>query len=277
VALQGADDLCEAPEEGAPPCSSATHQSRSLGHHVAGRTPRRLWRGHLLLYWPAASHRKYFSSRWQCGELSGLPESQINTSTHQHSPDINNSNNVAPLYSLSRCAPYTLTFVVAVGVGCIHKLLNVAHRLWNADEELHRVVLVVLEVQQSLHQGGLTMGLICGSNHTFREMARRPAGSLRDAPVVSQVSHSHRESESFFMFWRRYWCRLSSLLTSPLATASNNLSMVNVLLSLLCWCSPRVPLSKKHKRFTQGQEVTRSTLIHSVGLDKAQHSCSNEH
>lgn len=39
-------------------------------------------------------------------------------------------------------------------------------------------------------------------------------------------SHSHRGSESCFMFWCRYWCRLARLSRSLLATASNNLVML---------------------------------------------------
>lgn len=61
---------------------------------------------------------------------------------------------------------------------------------------------------------------------------RRHVGAVINTPISWWTqglhycsSHSHRESESFFMFWCRYWCRLARLSTSLLATASNNLAM----------------------------------------------------
>lgn len=68
--------VCEAPEVECPLSAAAwTHQSKSRGRHAAGRIFHKLWHGHLLLYWPVVSHRKYSSFQWQCGELSGLLKS----------------------------------------------------------------------------------------------------------------------------------------------------------------------------------------------------------
>lgn len=59
------------------------------------------------------------------------------------------------------------TFVVCTGVGRVDKLFEVAHLLRNVDQQFHRLVLAVLEVQQSLHQGSFTVGLICEWDHTL--------------------------------------------------------------------------------------------------------------
>lgn len=81
------------------PAAAWTHQSRSWGRRVAGRIFHRLWHGHLLLYWPAASHRKYSSSQWLYEELSGLPDhTSICTSksvTFLHIVWLKDTNNLA--------------------------------------------------------------------------------------------------------------------------------------------------------------------------------------
>lgn len=73
-------DLCMRKLLSAAVCA---HQSRSRDPCVVGRISRKLWRGHLHLCWPAASHKKYFSSRWLYAELSGLQENEsyLNMST----------------------------------------------------------------------------------------------------------------------------------------------------------------------------------------------------
>lgn len=116
-----------------------------------------------------------------------------------------------------------VTFVVGTGVGQIHKLFKVPHLLWYVDEPLHCLILAIFEVQQGLHQGRFTVGLICGS--TFGVWATHQCDFLAQA-LHHYSSHSHRESERFFMFCCRYWCRLTRSSTSPLATASNNLEML---------------------------------------------------
>lgn len=73
--------------------------------------------------------------------------------------------------------------------------------------------------------------------------------------------HAHRESESFFIFWCRYWDRPSNFLISPLAVASKSLSMSNVRLSrlLLSWSTPRISLQIKHigiKTATSGLKMS---------------------
>lgn len=127
------------------------------------------------------------------------------------------------------------TFVVSTGVCQIHKLFNVTHLLWDVDQQLHRVVLAVFEVQQGLHQHGFSVGQICNGTYYHSD-------KVLGAGVALWVSHSHKEWERDFMFWCRYWCRLASFPTSLLATASNNLSMLYELLSLLFFSSPRIPL-----------------------------------
>lgn len=73
-------DLCMRKLLSAAACA---HQSRSRDPCVVGRISRKLWRGRLHLCWPAASHKKYFSSRWLYAELSGLQENEsyLNMST----------------------------------------------------------------------------------------------------------------------------------------------------------------------------------------------------
>lgn len=93
-----------------------------------------------------------------------------------------------------------------------------------------------------------------------------PAATVRVRVVMGKAWRSHKESESFFMFCCRYWCRLSSCLTSLLATASNSLSMSNTLLLLLLRCpsSPRIPLWTMWHSASGMQEMRNKLQLISV-------------
>lgn len=87
-----------------------------------------------------------------------------------------------------------VTFVVFTGVGQIHKLFKVPRLLWDVDEPLHCLIFAIFEVQQGLHQGRFTVGLICGS--TFGLLATHQSAFGHRRCIT--VHHSHTGSQTSF-------------------------------------------------------------------------------
>lgn len=149
---------------------------------MAGRISHRLWHEHQLLYWPAVSHRKHFFSLWPHVERSALSELQGKS----------NHNILRLMIDLHPGAQ--VTFVVGTGVGQIHKFFKVPHLLWDVEEQLHRLILAVFEVQQRLHQSRFAIGLICGG--TFVVLSTHQSADGHRHCIIAHHTHTGGQTVS---------------------------------------------------------------------------------